>query len=232
MKNIKPWHAYPHMAFDVDGTLLDSNIAHVWAWQDALETEGLFFPHMTLFMQMGLPGKKIVEKYRFLMRDKETAERVAKAAGEIYSRRYVELVAPYQGVYELLETLKRQGHCLYAVTSASKTEADAMFKRFKLDTYFDDAMTAEESGEGKPSADPFLRLKAKVGARASILSIGDSPYDLKASHEAGLPFLYLAHGGFAREWFNRAEYQYFNIKQLLAEMARLKLPRRRSANAA
>lgn len=217
------------MVFDVDGTLLDSNVAHVWSWQDALETEDIFFPHMTLFMQMGLPGKKIVEKYRFLLRNKETAQKIAKAAGEIYARDYVHLVAPYSGVYTLLDSLKHQGHRLYAVTSASKTEADAMFKLFKLDPYFDDVLTSEESGEGKPSGEPFLRLKAKIGARAPILSIGDSPYDLKATHEAGLPFLYLAHGGFAREWFKRAEYQYFNIKQLVSELKTLKRRQSRAA---
>lgn len=232
MKVLKPWHEYTNMVFDVDGTLLNSNVAHVWAWQDAIESEQLFFPFITLFTQMGLPGRKIVEKFGFAFRDKATAQRIKKAAGEIYASRYVELVAPYDGVYTLLKSLKARGRKLYAITSASKVEAEAMFKRFKLTPYFDELLTAEETGEGKPTADPFLRLKEKLGARADILSFGDSPYDLKASHEAGLPFVYLGHGGFPREWFTRAEFSFFNINELLRSLPKAQTKAKRSRHAA
>src|SRR5689334_1975801 len=103
------WHEFPHMVFDIDGTLLNSNIAHVWSWQEAIEHENLFFPFMTLFAQMGLPGKHIVEKYGFALRDKATAERIAKRAGEIYTEKYVDLVSPYDGALALLKTLKSLG---------------------------------------------------------------------------------------------------------------------------
>lgn len=221
MKMLKPWHEYNHMAFDIDGTLLNSNIAHVWAWQDAIEGENLFFPHLTLFVQMGLPGHKIIEKFSYALRDKSTAERIAKAASEIYASRYVDLVAPFDGVYTLLKKLHASGRKFYAVTSASQTEASAMLKRFKLETYFKLVMTAEDSGEGKPSADPFVRLKEKIGAHADILSFGDSSFDLKASHEAGLPFAYLGHGGQPREWFGRAEFRFFNVKALLNSLPKV-----------
>lgn len=222
MKMLKPWHEYEHMAFDIDGTLLNSNIAHAWSWQDAIESEDLFFPYLTIFLQMGLPGQKIIEKFRYALRDKSTAQKIAKAAGEIYANRYVEMVAPYDGIYELLKSLKARGRKLYAVTSATEIESRAMMSRFKLAPFFNDIITAEDGGEGKPTADPFLRLKEKIGNRADLLSFGDSPYDLKATHEAGLPFVYLGHGGFPREWFVRAEFRYFNVKELLRSLPKAK----------
>jgi HAD superfamily hydrolase (TIGR01509 family) len=215
MKNRKQWHEYTHMAFDLDGTLLNTNLAHIWSWQDALERDTIFIPHFTLFMQMGLPGKQIVEKFSFLLPDKDTAQRVSEGASEIYAATYVEHVALFDGAIELLDNLKKRKKKLYAITSASKLEADSMLKRFGLDRYFDDVLTAEESGEGKPTPDPFIRLKEKLGAKAEILSFGDSPYDLKATESAGLEFVYLGHGGYPREWFEHALTRFFNINMML-----------------
>lgn len=211
----KAWHDYGHMVFDIDGTLLNSNIAHVWSWQDAIEAEHLFFPHITLFIQMGLPGKHIIEKFSTHFPDDETAQRIAKASGEIYADRYVNLVAPFDGVYDLLGKLKAREKKLYAITSASKKESDPMLERFKLDKYFELVLTSEEVRDGKPSAEPFIRLKEKLGVHVDMISFGDSPYDFKASKVAGVPFVYLGHGGFPREWFAKAKASFFSIKQML-----------------
>lgn len=214
----KPWHQYEHVVFDIDGTLLNSNLAHVWAWQDAIEREHLFVPHLTLFMQMGLPGKQIVEKYAFSFRDKATAQRIAESAGRLYSERYVKLIAPFDGAYRLLSGLKRHGRKLHAITSASRPEAESMLNRFKLGAFFTHTLTGEETGAGKPTIEPFSCLKEKIGARAELISIGDSPFDLKASESAGVPFVYLGHGGFPREWFARAHSTFFNINEMLAAL--------------
>jgi HAD superfamily hydrolase (TIGR01549 family) len=214
----KPWHAYAHMAFDIDGTLLNSNLAHVWAWQDAVEAQGAFMPHLSLLLQMGLPGKHIVEKFSNVFRDDETGKKIAKAAGEIYTQKYVELVAPYDGTHKLLRELKKRGKHLYAITSASEKEAETMMTHFELEEYFDHVMTAEEVKEGKPSAEPFLKLKEMIGGKADIVSFGDSPYDFKASHSAGLPFVYIGHGGFPREWFEKAQARFFNINDMLVTL--------------
>lgn len=218
----KPWHEFANMAFDIDGTLLNSNIAHVWAWQDAFESENLFFPHLTMLTQMGLPGKHIIEKFSYAIPDEETGRRIAKKAGELYAERYVSLVAPYDGTYKLLGALKARKRGLYAITSASEKEAQAMLGRFKLNRYFDHVITAEDVEDGKPSPEPFLSLKEKLGTRAELLSFGDSPYDFKASTAAGIPFVFLGHGGYPREWFEKAYARFFNINEMLRTLRKLK----------
>lgn len=219
MRSSEHWHEHDHVAFDIDGTLLNSNIAHTWAWQDALEEQHLFLPYFSIFTQMGLPGKQIVEKFGFAMPDKATAEKVRDRAGEIYTERYVSLVAPFDGTAQLLKKLKAMGKKLHAITSASGEEARAMLTRFKLCDSFELVLTSKDTGQGKPTADPFSALKEKIGTRAKIVSIGDSPFDLKASQASGVPFVYLGHGGFPREWFSGAIAVFFNIKQMLASLA-------------
>lgn len=219
------WHEFLHLVFDIDGTLVDSNVAHVWAWQDALSEENIFFPYFTLLSQMGLPGKHIVEKYRFALPSESLALKIAQRAGEIFSLKYGSLIHPVNGTHKLLRTLKRRGHKLHAVTSAGQGEALPMLRNFKLNSFFDIVITGDDVSEGKPSAEPFLILKEKIGARTPIISFGDSPYDLKASLSAGIPFVYLGHGGLPREWFERAHATFFNLNQLQESIPRARRSR-------
>ncbi|MEW6055078.1 MAG: HAD-IA family hydrolase [Bdellovibrionota bacterium] len=211
----KEWCDFSHMAFDIDGTLLNSNIAHVWAWQDAIEKENLFLPHTTLFLQMGLPGNQILEKFSYVFKDKIVAKRIGENAAKFYIEKYVDLIAPYDGVYDFLSLLKSNRRKIYALTSASSGEANSMLKRFKLNPYFDLVLTKEDLGAGKPTAEPFLKLRERLGTKADLISFGDSPFDLKASSAAGVPFVYLGHGGFPREWFSKARACFFNINHIL-----------------
>lgn len=216
----RPWHQFEHMAFDIDGTLLNSNLAHVWAWQDAIEAEDIFFPHITLFMQMGLPGHQIVEKFSYALRDRATAERIRDRAATIFTDKYLAHIAIFDGALKVLGKLKAQGHKLHALTSSGEGEAQAMLEHFKLSRYFDVVMAAEQAGEGQPGPQPFSRLKMSIGAKAELISLGDSPYDFQASSAAGVPFVYLGHGGFPREWFMRAHTRFFNIGEMLKTLPR------------
>lgn len=209
------WFDFSHMVFDVDGTLLNSNIAHVWSWQDAFEHENLFFPHLTMFLQIGLPGKQIIDKLAFAFPDRSTAERVRQHAKTFYRTKYVDLVAPLEDTDHLLGALVAQKKKLYAITSAAREETDSMFNKFQLDRYFDCVLTADDLDQGKPTPEPFDLLKKKIASSSPrIISFGDSPYDLAASRAAGIPFVYLGAGGFPREWFSAAFARFLNIKDL------------------
>ncbi|MBI3557566.1 MAG: HAD-IA family hydrolase [Deltaproteobacteria bacterium] len=224
-----PWHEFGHLAFDVDGTLLNSNLAHVWAWQDAIESEQLFFPHLSLFLQLGLPGRQIVEKFAFALRDPDTAQRIAHRAGQIYTEKYVTLIEPFSGVHKLLQQLHARGRKLHALTSATTAEARAMMTRFKLDRYFDTVVTSKDSGAGKPTPEPFSSLRERVGTRLKLIALGDSPYDFKSATAAGVPFVYIGHGGYPREWFQRAHSSFFNVAEMLKTLPRSGANQRRAA---
>ncbi len=214
-----PWHKFKHQAFDIDGTLLDSNLAHIWAWQDALESEQLFFPHLTLLLQLGLPARQLVEKFAFAFRDQKLALHIALRAGQLYAEKYAEFVQPYSGVHQLLEQLHAAGRKLYAVSAGSRAEAEATMSRFDIQGYFDAVITAEDSADGKPGPEPFSNLRERIGSRQNLITLGDSPYDLKAATAAGVPFVYIGHGGFPREWFKQAHSSFFNFHELLRTIA-------------
>jgi HAD superfamily hydrolase (TIGR01549 family) len=225
------WHEFPHLAFDIEGTLLNSNIAHVWAWQDAIQDERLELPFLTLFLQQGLAGRHIADKFSFALRDRETALRIAQRARQIYAEKYIELVTPYAEGRKLLEQLQARGRKLYALTSSSRLESDAeaMLKRFGLEKFFDAVLTAEESEDGKPNPEPFSTLREIIGSRQSLIALGDSPYDFKAATAAGVPFVFVGHGGFPREWFTKAHSVFFNCLELLQTLPRLNARLRKSA---
>ena len=225
------WHEFPHLAFDIEGTLLNSNIAHVWAWQDAIQGEQLEFPFITLFLQQGLAGRHIADKFSFAFRNRETALRIARRAQEIYAEKYIEFVTPYDGVFKLLESLQTRGRKLYALTSSTHLESDAeaMLARVGFDGFFDAVLTAEESDADIPGPEPFSTLRELIGSRQSLIALGDSPYDFKAATAAGVPFVFLGHGGFPREWFTHAHSGFFNCLELLHTLPRLNARSRKSA---
>src|ERR1700684_961187 len=47
----------PAILFDLDGTLLDSNYAHVAAWQEALDADGVYVPGARIHRCVGMSGK-------------------------------------------------------------------------------------------------------------------------------------------------------------------------------
>lgn len=74
--------------FDIDGTLVDSNDAHVEAWCRAFADEGFHFDRATIHAQVGKGGDNLVPS---LIPDapKRVLERVDHAHAEIYNRDYL-----------------------------------------------------------------------------------------------------------------------------------------------
>ena len=57
---MKPARGAPAVLFDVDGTLVDSNYLHVYAWQRAFDDEGISVAAWQLHRCIGMDGSKLV----------------------------------------------------------------------------------------------------------------------------------------------------------------------------
>src|SRR4051794_41054416 len=97
--------------FDIDGTLVDSNDAHVEAWQRAFAANGYSFTRTEIHAQVGKGGDNLAPS---LLPDvpAEIQERLAEAEGDIYKREFMPLVEPFEGVREVLKRLAERGHTL------------------------------------------------------------------------------------------------------------------------
>ena len=109
----------PAVLFDVDGTLVDSNYLHVYAWQRAFDTEGVSVAAWRIHRCIGMDGSKLV---RTLSGDAPAD--VQKRLSDAHSRYYRDLaplLALLPGARALLRRVADLG--LQVVLAGSATAA-------------------------------------------------------------------------------------------------------------
>src|SRR3954451_16091853 len=105
--------------FDIDGTLVDSNDAHVEAWHRAFAKEGFVFSRAEIHAQVGKGGDNLVPS---LLPDvaADVRERIDRAHGDIFKRDFLPGVEPFAGAKEILNMLVERGHTIVLASSASR----------------------------------------------------------------------------------------------------------------
>ena len=185
--------------FDIDGTLVDSNDAHVEAWHRAFAAEGYALGRTEIHAQIGKGGDNLVPS---LLPDVsvETQERLAETEGEIYKREFMPGVEPFDGASEILKRLAERGHTLVLASSASRAEVDFYVDLLDADGLITGTTSKDDVPHSKPCPDIFSAALALTGSpAASAIVIGDTPYDVVAARRAGIEAIAVLSGGFARD---------------------------------
>ncbi len=184
--------------FDVDGTLVESNPAHALAWSRAFAESGIFdAPPWRIRTLVGLAGSDLVQSLKPKL-GKDEREEVMAAHRRIFANEYLTRLRPTRGARELLEELHRHRKKIVAVSSASKTELAAVLDVAKLGDVLPVRICADDVTRSKPWPDPLLfALECLSLGRDEALSIGDSPYDVAAAHEAEVFVVALRCGGWS-----------------------------------
>jgi HAD superfamily hydrolase (TIGR01549 family) len=185
--------------FDIDGTLIDSNDAHVEAWHRAFTAEGYAFSRTEIHAQVGKGGDNLVPS---LLPDvpNDLQERLAQAEGEIYRREFMRRVEPFDGVDKVLKRLAERGHTLILASSASRAEVDYYIALLNADGLITGTTSRDDVPHSKPCPDIFAAaLDLTGGTAADAIVIGDTPYDVLAARRAGIDAIAVLSGGFDRE---------------------------------
>lgn len=186
---------YPYVAFDLDGTLIDSEEAVLRSLRDALlAAAGRDCPLEELTFALGITGEDCLARM-----DLQDPERVL----EVWTARlgnYQKLVRLFPRVEELLKTLADGGVRLGVATSKTREELSFDFLPLGLEPYFSVVVTATDTRRHKPHPDPLLAFMERAGAApAETLYVGDSPYDSQCARAAGVDFALAAWGCRGRE---------------------------------
>jgi HAD superfamily hydrolase (TIGR01549 family) len=185
--------------FDIDGTLVDSNDAHVEAWHRAFAAEGYVFSRTEIHAQVGKGGDNLVPSLLPGV-SVEMQERLAEAEGEIYRREFMPQVEPFKGASEVLKRLAERGHTLVLASSASRAEVDYYVDLLDADGLITGTTSKDDVRHSKPCPDIFAAALALTGGpAANAIVVGDTPYDVLAARRAGIGAIAVLSGGFARE---------------------------------
>jgi membrane protein len=185
--------------FDIDGTLVDSNEAHVTAWAEAFRQHGLDLSHDEIHEQVGKGGDNLVPA---LMPDAPDVvrEAVGNAHAEIYKRDHIGRVRPFPGARDLLLRTREAGIKVVLASSASAEELEHYVGLLDAEAILDGATSKDDVEHSKPCPDIFERAAQKAGAApGEALVIGDTPYDIIAARRSGIDTIALRSGRFPEQ---------------------------------
>lgn len=175
---------YKQIVFDIDGTLIDTEHAVLYSFQETLKTLcGESVPIEKLNFALGITGEDALKKF--------PVEDISSAL-DLWNQnmcKYNETVTVFSGILELLKALSESGYGMGIVTSRTREEYEKDFIPHKINQYFNTVICADDTAEHKPMPEPLLKYMKLAGANQNeILYVGDSKYDGICAKNAGVDF--------------------------------------------
>jgi HAD superfamily hydrolase (TIGR01509 family) len=194
------------LIFDLDGTLVDTVYAHVFAWQRAFAEVGLPIDgwriHRRIGMSGGLFARAAAREIGRPFSNKE-ADAIQLRHGELYREMLPER-RPLPGAVELLAELRKEGIPHGIATSGRRPEIDASLDALGVG---DETVVVERGhvDRAKPEPDLFLNCAERIGIPpAECYVVGDAVWDLLAARRAGMLSVGLLSGGYGEDELTRA----------------------------
>jgi len=187
----------PAVLFDVDGTLVDSNYLHVWAWLRAFDAEGLPVDGWRIHRCIGMDGTTLV---RTLSGDASQGvlDRLKKRHSEYYDQS-VHLLAPLPGARDLLRLVADRGLQVVLATSAPEDELATLRKVLDCDDVIAAVTSSQDVQTAKPKPDivEVALDRAGVSAQQAVF-VGDTVWDCESAARARVSSVGVLSGGVSR----------------------------------
>jgi HAD superfamily hydrolase (TIGR01549 family) len=194
------------LIFDLDGTLVDTVYAHVFAWHRALAEAGLPIEgwriHRKIGMSGGLFARGVAREVGRALADEEV-EAVQRRHGELFRELQPER-RPLPGAADLLRYLSEAGIPWGIATSGRRPEIDASLEALAVAR---DAVLVERGhvARAKPEPDLFIACAERLGLPpADCYVVGDAVWDLLAARRAGMLSVGVLTGGYGEDELIRA----------------------------
>ncbi len=99
---------------------------------------------------------------------------------------------PFDGMKEILQTLKDSGVRIAMVTGKGKNSTDISLRHFNLTHFFEMIETGSPNGSRKAEGIQIVLDKLTDINKDEIIYIGDAPSDITASRKVGIPVVVAA----------------------------------------
>ena len=194
------------LIFDLDGTLIDTVYAHVFAWQEALAEAGMPIEGWRIHRRIGMSGglftRAVAREIGRTLRPEE-AGALQRRHGEIFSR-LLPVRRPVPGAVELLRHLREASVPHGIATSGRRPEIDASLAALEVPG----DMVVVDRGDvarAKPEPDLFFACQERLGvAVEDCYVVGDAVWDLLAARRARMLSVGVLTGGYGLDELSRA----------------------------
>ena len=194
------------LIFDLDGTLVDTVYAHIFAWQRALAEAGMAIEGWRIHRKIGMSGGLFTRAVA-----RELGREITPTEEESLQQRHGQLFRqllperrPLPGAEELIHFLKLNRVLFGIATSGRRPEIDASLEMLGIG----DEIVVVERGDvarAKPEPDLFLACQERLGVSAQeCYVVGDAVWDLLAARRAGMLSIGLLSGGYGEDELSKA----------------------------
>lgn len=191
---------YQYIIFDLDGTLIKSEEGLFDSITYALEKSGVD-PGDRKDMKRMI-GPVLWESFqKFYNMSAEEADRANAYFVEAYEKEGIYNASVYEGVEDMLETLRNAGRILLVVTAKPRDMAERVLNHTGIDQYFQ-AVIGPARGNKKTDKGSLLRealsFLAKTGTdhfkKEHAVMVGDRMFDMQGAVETGIRSIGVLYG--------------------------------------
>lgn len=204
-----------HILFDLDGTIVRSDLGITKGVQKSLEYFGIYEELDDLKKFVGPP---MVESYtNFYGFSLEQYKEALDVFHDYYRTVGIFECELYEGIEEMLESLSKE-YKLYVATSKPEREARRVIEHFGLDKYF--TFVGGSDGDfntkraTKTAVIEYVLETNKIMDRGFAIMVGDKSHDIVGAGNAGLKSIGVLYGYGDLEEFEGANYIVKNVEDL------------------
>jgi len=194
--------------FDLDGTLTDTLESLAFSVKETLKEMGL--PQITTDECRSFVGngaRYLMERSLEAAGDRELSriEEGMEVYGRIFDENCTYHVTPYQGIPELLQSLKEKGVLLAVLSNKPHEQAVKVVKEIFGERWFDYVSGQQEGIEKKPDPAGVIHIMETLKlTNEECLYVGDSEVDVRTGNNAGVRTIIVSWGFRTREELKEA----------------------------
>lgn len=187
---------YDMILFDLDGTLIKSHEGVKESLIYALNKLDKPIPPQLEDTSKYI-GPPLMDTLRNICKlSDEEAVRAAKIYSYAYNETYMFKSKCYDGIAEVLDTLKKNGAKLAVATTKNENSAELLLKTIGIYGYFDSVCGTSSDGLVKDKAQVISIAVERAGLKKGdkIVLIGDSKFDTDGANITGIDFIGVLYG--------------------------------------
>ncbi|EFM08511.1 HAD-superfamily hydrolase, subfamily IA, variant 1 [Paenibacillus curdlanolyticus YK9] len=184
---------YKHVLFDLDGTLTDPGVGITKSVQYALQKLGIEEDREQLYSFIG-PPLQLSFAERYGMSESQSTEAI-RLYREYFAETGIYENELYEGMQELLETLKRSEAVLHVATSKPTEFAQRILSHFGIAAYFESVTGSFLDGRRTDKTEIIRHvLTSHCIAKEDTVMIGDRKHDLIGAANNGIASVGVSYG--------------------------------------
>lgn len=181
-------HKKKLIIFDMDGTLVNSSLTIVNAINYVRKNIG--FEPMDKNHILKNVNEPNINPAQFFYHTEVFDADHEKWFSEYYTKNHKHELALYEGIKDLLRTLKEKGHKLAVATNAYRGSTVESLTHLGIYDIFDSIACYDDVAKGKPHPDMLHKILDELEyTNIESLFIGDGPRDAQASQKADIDYI-------------------------------------------